>query len=605
MKKLITYISIFTLFMLSTALAPTAAAIGASPLRMQLQAAPGETVEGYVIAQNTSEVTQEIVLTKGDFRVREDESMQFLTEVDPENQWSLQEWVELSENNIVVDAGEMRELRYKITVPEDAASQSYYGVVFVGGAPVDAQTDSAGVGISINVAHLVLLEVTGDLHADIELTSFSINEEKIDTENKEVRLEAVVYNSGNTHTAPGGTIVITDAEQNIIEEITLNEGKFNSLPSRNKTMVELYNYGNLEPGNYYAYLDGELAAEMPFEITEDGEIVAGETRLNRSLENAVKGDNALGSWGNALGLVLIAIIFMLIASHLKCRCGKTHKGHKKGKKKIVSMLFIAAVLGNMVITHSPNVSAQDLVDVTVDMTVDVGQEASLTFDGCWHYNIEGLSWSYSPADTTANLKQPGDRETGAPTGDQYGWYDTAGDSPNANILPSSGDAFGYDDCRIKVTARNWSNYEITLYGDSLGFDNGSGEKFPDMDNYTGSDFNFILDNENPSTPYPGTDGEHGFFIVDKSAGITQTFTDDGPGDVYFPNGETYDATDCSGRPCYHHLPDGVGNAVTIIDEGAGDLEDDTFVLRFGVGTDFLVPAYTYGATITITLNTTP
>ena len=67
MKKLQTYISIFALFMLFTMLAPTAAAIGAAPLRANLKAAPGETVEGYIIVQNTAGEAQEAVLTKGDF----------------------------------------------------------------------------------------------------------------------------------------------------------------------------------------------------------------------------------------------------------------------------------------------------------------------------------------------------------------------------------------------------------------------------------------------------------------------------------------------------------------------------------------------------------
>ena len=264
MKKLAIYI--IGLFILSSA---TAYAIGAAPLRVQIQGAPGETLETMVRAQNNQEDQKIVVLTKGDFYVNEDESLQFMNEYDENNKYSMQNWIEFIENNIPIEGNNVREIPYKINIPEDAQSGGYYGTVFVGSRNPNAE-DATGVGIQTVVAQLILVEVTGDLKTKIELQDFLIN--------KENQIETVVFNKGNTHDSAKGKIILTNRKLDILEEMTINDGQSNSLPNRQKTHATQWDRSNYEPGIYYAYLDAStekdniIASELKFEINRDSSL---------------------------------------------------------------------------------------------------------------------------------------------------------------------------------------------------------------------------------------------------------------------------------------------------------------------------------------------
>ncbi|MFC1647364.1 hypothetical protein ACFL10_00010 [Patescibacteria group bacterium] len=288
MKKLNLIISILTLTMLFSAFMPTASAIGASPLRVQLQAAPGETVEGMVRAQNSKDADQVVVLMKGDFLVDEKEDLQFMYEYDETNKWSLQNWLDLNENNIPVGPNESVEIKYQIEVPQDAASQSYYGVVFVQSQDPEIFEGPGGVGVQANVAQLVLLEVTGGLKSDVE-----VKEMQITKNNEDVRFETLVFNNGNTHDASSGTIIITDSKLNKLEELDFNKAKHNALPETQKTYINIWEkFAEYEPGIYFAYLNvndennGHLSAELKFEITDEGEIEILNLKIGRSYTKA-------------------------------------------------------------------------------------------------------------------------------------------------------------------------------------------------------------------------------------------------------------------------------------------------------------------------------
>ncbi len=261
MKKLTLYI--IGLFILSSA---TAYAIGAAPLRVQVQGSPGETLEAMVRASNAKEDAKIIVLTKGDFYVDEDESLQFMSEYDENNKHSMQNWIEFIENDVPIDGNAIKEIPYKINIPEDAQPGGYYGTVFVSSKNPETK-DVAGVAVQTVVAQLILVEVTGGLKTEVELQNFLIN--------KENQIETVVFNKGNTHDSAKGRIILTDRKLDIIEELTVNDGKSNSLPDRQKTYATQWDRSNYKPGIYYAYLgasteqDDIIAGELKFEINRD------------------------------------------------------------------------------------------------------------------------------------------------------------------------------------------------------------------------------------------------------------------------------------------------------------------------------------------------
>lgn len=606
MKKLLSYISIFTFAVLFAAQTHIAYGIGASPLRMQLQAMPGETVEGTLKVSNSKDNAVRIVARKADFVVTENEAVQFLDEIDKKNIHSMQEWIELPSEDIIIEAKNDAKYTYKINIPEDAISQSYYGVVFVGDENV-SEGDASGSGISLNtqVAHLVLIEVGENLHADIALQSFEVSKNKTG-ESLSAQFDTVFFNSGNTHAAQEGRIIVTDKNKNILNELPVNKGKFNNLPKRQKTSTEIWEIAEIENGTYFAYFEGtnpseeSLNAEVKFRIADDKEnegkrtIEMLESNLGISLEDAMKQDSKI----MLLKLIIIAIGISLLAGYSAVKVVKKRKMAKK-IFRIFGVILLLVILSNITINQ---VMAQDADTISVSMEVDA-QLAELTLVGCWEESAAD-TWTFT--DTDATLLQPGDREAVANgSGDPYAWYDTAGSSANGNVGPTDGNAFAYDDCQFNVSVVGYSEYDITLHAGD--FTNGTND-IPDMKDSATIGFDFTMTSENPSAPYDyvSGEGEHGFFLVDSD--IT-TLSDTGTAaGVSYTTAKDFDATTCgtgSNRPCYHLVP-ASGSPQTIFDENAGiSIEDQKFVIRVGMAADFSFPAGTYAMASGAPYNSTP
>ena len=348
MKTTKILISTLALSIILTALSPAANAIGVTPLRAFLKAAPGETVEGSVIAQNTGDTQQIVTLSKADFLVKEDESMQFIPDVKTDNMYSMQNWIEFEKNDVLTEPKGGAEMKYKITVPADAASHAYYAAIFVQGKSPTAGEGAVSVGAS--VAHLILLEVTGgDLKASLEFKSFEMTkpETREGQEPKdEAQFKTVVFNTGNTHIAPDGMIKIYDSTRTHKEDVLLNRDQYNAMPNRSKTITNKFDYSKYEAGNFYAELNlksGEYMydAYIPFTINADRTLVIGQMKTGKipaEAEIAAQAAQAQGplfpDWapiaiGAAAGLIFV---FGLVAYLLKKGGGRNGNGKKNGKK---------------------------------------------------------------------------------------------------------------------------------------------------------------------------------------------------------------------------------------------------------------------------------
>ena len=389
-------------------ISPAVYAIGASPLRHVLKAKPGETVEAAIIVTNTSDSKILVTGEKADFVMTETEDLKFYNEANPENIYSLQNWISFVENDIPVEANEQTELKYKITIPKDAASHAYYGVVYVGGKnppSTDETTGGIGVGLQTQVAHLVLLEVEGDLKTSLELTDYYV--EKPEAEENTLNFITKYYNSGNTHQAPGGKIIITDAEKYSLMELEVNKGKYNNLPELPKTVVTQYKPEELKPGVYYAYylaIDAsgkEIAAELKFEITNDKTVniletnmgvkyiapepkavekTAGESTKQPADYSGIFNYIIFGIVG--IGLIGMAVLYFKINKKNKPhkhilqikKHKKEHKKvhHKKNKKKKIFKIFtlLIAIFAGFETANTTLAAAQEASDLTLSTTVD-------------------------------------------------------------------------------------------------------------------------------------------------------------------------------------------------------------------------------------------
>lgn len=293
MQKIIAYIFGLILLTSSTAFA-------AGPVYVELTAQPGETVHGQLTLFNNSDVSQEIVISKADL----------------ENLPGLQEWLILVDNSVRLEPKATHVMPYEINIPEDAASQGYYGSL-----SIDEET-----------AQIVLLAVEGDLHEEVVLKDFNL---KSDT----AEFEVTISNKGNVHSSPVGTIEVIDRNGDVVQSREINKEKHGVFPGINKIYTAEY---NPVAGEHYAILKGEapLQAQLTLEKNPDGELNILDKKLGKEDSEELKNTLARAHIARDVLIVIVEIFLLTVCVVALVRyCFKcticAHKNPRKSKKRVV------------------------------------------------------------------------------------------------------------------------------------------------------------------------------------------------------------------------------------------------------------------------------
>lgn len=136
-----------------------------SPLRSELDIAPGTSVGGSLMVKNSTNSDIEVLFGAEEFSVTNQQyDYKFIPESD------LSKWVSYKSNNINLTAGQSSTVKYQISVPLSAEPGGRYISLF-------ASTDTKGTEDSINsrqrVASLLYINVTGDVSRTGELLSLN------------------------------------------------------------------------------------------------------------------------------------------------------------------------------------------------------------------------------------------------------------------------------------------------------------------------------------------------------------------------------------------------------------------------------------------------
>jgi hypothetical protein len=168
---------------------------------------------------------------------------------------SIKEFVSGVED-VLVPAGEARNVAVFIQIPEQASPGAYYGAVrFLATNPSKADSDEAQVSLNASVASLILVEVPGDLVQRIEVSNLSAYIDDKDgffftkAPNK---IGTEITNLGNSFARPFGKVVVNGPfGQGQVYEYELNSTspRGNVLPESSRLFLD-----NLEgvsrPGKY-------------------------------------------------------------------------------------------------------------------------------------------------------------------------------------------------------------------------------------------------------------------------------------------------------------------------------------------------------------------
>lgn len=240
-----------------------------TPQVIEFSANPGDpTYENVIRLTNGSDVPLEIDSTPVNFLAGGEEGEPELTE--ETTAFSLSQWITVTPESYSLAPGESQDFLVEINVPADAEPGGHFGgVQFTGVPPVPAETSDNFVSQEFNVTPLILVSVAGDITEGANIESFGSTQSMWTdwSDENPITLETRIYNSGNVHFKPKGTITIKNMFGREVTTIPLTES--NVLPDSIRKITSEWS----DPG----FQVGRFTAEVSFVYGSQSEILSAET----------------------------------------------------------------------------------------------------------------------------------------------------------------------------------------------------------------------------------------------------------------------------------------------------------------------------------------
>ncbi len=197
-------------------------ALTVSPAKFEFSADPGDTIQSHITLINEQKITLafkaslERVTTRGSYG----EPM-FTGE-----KAGLANWIELTPSEVILGPGQEKKILLVIEVPENADAGGNYAAIFWSTVPIEG--GGSGMGITMRVAALVLLRVSGEVIESGEILNFRANKKSINY--LPINFSCTLKNTGTVHLKPKGEIVIKNILGRTTKILPVNSEGYNVLP---------------------------------------------------------------------------------------------------------------------------------------------------------------------------------------------------------------------------------------------------------------------------------------------------------------------------------------------------------------------------------------
>ena len=200
-----------------------AKALTVAPAIIEINSIPGQVVEQEIIIANTSFEDKVYELSTLKFEAGDEiGTPSFLSY--QEDHSGLPEWIDFPQWQIVVPAGGVVATTASIAIPGSAKAGGYYAAIIVTDPTV---TNFGEVGVNVQVASLVLLNVVGDVVEQAAILDFTTQDW---TNRLPIDFQYRVQNQGNVHFKPQGTISVRNMLGGEVVQIDANPDQGNVLP---------------------------------------------------------------------------------------------------------------------------------------------------------------------------------------------------------------------------------------------------------------------------------------------------------------------------------------------------------------------------------------
>lgn len=230
----------------------TASGLRIAPLRSELVIEPGKSSTVDLKLKNVTSGKVIIRSAVVDFESKEDGTPSALPQSDKQLPTSIQSFLEPLDG-VQLESDEEFDYELPIAVPKGTTPGAYYGLVLFQAIPADQVDGGPGrVALTASIAHVVLLEVPGDIVEQLQVVSLkAARQTQPDSAKAPVirsgslfssapnLVQIDIKNTGTGFLKPFGNITITDWRGNQVSstEINTNDPKGNVLPGSNRVFT--------------------------------------------------------------------------------------------------------------------------------------------------------------------------------------------------------------------------------------------------------------------------------------------------------------------------------------------------------------------------------
>lgn len=201
---------------------PDALAVTVSPVKLDLEADPGQTLQGEIELYNEQKESKTFFSSFANFEARGESGAPFFTNSDS----GLATWL-TTKSEVTLEPGARVTLPFTLAVPAGVEPGGYFAAIFWGTA--SPQPGSAEVSISGKIGVLVLLTVRGDTEQGAGILNFSFNDSKIITGLPTI-FSYRFSNDGGARVRPVGQITIKNIFGQRVAILEANPRDGNVLP---------------------------------------------------------------------------------------------------------------------------------------------------------------------------------------------------------------------------------------------------------------------------------------------------------------------------------------------------------------------------------------
>lgn len=313
-RKFIFVLVLSVLVVPMAALQP-ASALTVSPVIIEFDVKPGETVVGTIKLKNESDSTATYYAQAQDFVAGDNAGTPSF--IGKSSIRSIVDWTTFDKTAVSLAGGDSDLVIYRIRVPENAAPGGYFGGLLFSSSPPGAE----GVGAVAMTGPLVLLRVAGNVVERGNLLSYSVKPES--TTSLPVDFTMDFQNSGTVHLKPQGVIRVTNMFGGTSAVIPVNAAGGNVLPDSNRVYKAKWQKAEL-PENASELVKewknfgfGPYTATLILNYGETNQVVSAETSFWVMPWMLV-----------VLFIILLVVIALLVMQYNKWIVARAVKGKK-------------------------------------------------------------------------------------------------------------------------------------------------------------------------------------------------------------------------------------------------------------------------------------